>query len=149
MRESESSRNEARAERATRGAVAADALERVTGEIALPPGHRLRFDRKRELTWDGGGPGNSVSAYIERSPGDPDDAEQMRVVIRIHVCKPIPCATLQVERGALWVGKSTEVLAQPHCPRAETYDGLMAEIRDTLNVAMSPWTGRELEGARP
>lgn len=122
-----------------RALLAAETLERLGAVLAVPAGHRWRFDRVRELTWNFGGPGMSVAGYVERYPGDPADAEQLHCEVRIHLDVPDPAATVFAAQGERYLGQSRVLPGTPAFLQAPTFDALYDELTRALDGALAPF----------
>jgi len=137
--------------RESQAGAAADVLERLGHALDLPAGHSFRFDRRHELMWNVGRPGATISAYIERVPGDPSDAQQLHGEIRIHLRESEPRATVWLEEGARYLGRSRDVLAGASVLAAESLEDLASKLHSGLASSLLAWSppAPECEGFRP
>ncbi len=112
--------------------VVADMLEQLSAQLKLPEGHRYIFDRVYETTWDAGGPGNHVSAYINAPGADPADAP-FKAEIRVFLDEPraILFAHTRHPGDAPFAGDHFSGDNSPFV-KASSYDELMAQICDRL-----------------
>lgn len=125
-----------REQRKARGEIAAGAVESVLNAIALPSGHRVRFDRRHQLTWMAGSPGSSISWLVrESAPGaamvDPVEAE-----VRVFLDEPRCVVWLEQVRGS----NRTSLLNDRHAQwlYAPSYDELLTKAAALLTDGISP-----------
>jgi hypothetical protein len=90
--------------------------------LRVPEGHVFRFDVGRQTSWFLGGPGDSVSAFVERASVEWPDPGQLYAEFRVFLDEPR--AIVWVDRGSRYAGEGRDLLRQFSCdrfPRAESY----------------------------
>lgn len=102
--------------------------------LDIPLGHAYRFDVRQETQWLLRGPGDSISAFVDRQPIVHEDETQFHIEIRVFLDRPR--ATLFAQFGPRYFGQHVDLLGRDRFVYDERYDRLAETIVERINAAL-------------